>query len=87
MTMIAHCFNMVEQGTIGVAHAVTQGLLVFIHTLVHSAIVTHMCWLEVSMVLPGPGGRAAGLGWDHNYSGSSGHIAHSTRNIVLVSWL
>ena len=75
---------MVEQCTIGVAPSIRQGLLVFIHTLVHSAMVTPVCCHEVSIVLPGPGGRAAGPGWDHNYSGSSGHIAHSTRHIVVL---
>ena len=75
---------MVEQCTIGVACTVRQGLLVFIHTLVHSAMVILVISHEVSIVLPGPGGRAAGPGWDHNYSGSSGHIAHSTRHIVVM---
>ena len=65
---------MVEQCTIGVACTVRQGLLVLIHTLVHSAMVILVISHEVSIVLPGPGGRAAGPGWDHNYSGSSGHI-------------
>ena len=61
MAMTTHCFNMVEQDTIGVSHTVTQGLLVFIHTLVHSAMVVTVLWHEVSIVLPGPGGRAAGI--------------------------
>ena len=39
---------------------------------------------EISVVFPGPGGRAAGPGWDHNYSGSSGHMTHSTRHIVVM---
>ena len=75
---------MVEHGTICVACTIRQGLLVFIHTLKHGAMVTPVFCHEVSIVLPGPGGRAAGPGWDHNYSGSSGHIAHSTRHIVVV---
>ena len=84
MTVVTRCFNMVEQSTIRVSHTVRQRLLVFIHTLKHGAMVRYAGCHEVSIVLPGPGGRAAGPGWDHNYSGSSGHMTHSTRHIVVI---
>ena len=38
----------------------------------------------VPIVLSGPSWRAAGLSWDHDYSWSSRHIAHSTRYIVMI---
>ena len=86
MTVSTICFNMVENSTIYISMASCKRLLVFIHTLKHSTVmmVIVLRCHDVSIVLPGPGGRAAGLGWDHYYSGSSGHIAHSTRNIVVV---
>ena len=82
LTRVTGCFNMVEQCTIDAPRTLRQELLVFIHTLVHSVLLTQSFRHEVSIVLPGPGGRAAGPGLDHNYNGSSGHIAHSTRSCV-----
>ena len=87
MSMVALGFHMVQCSTISVSHTVRQRLLAFIHTLKHGAVVTHVGCHEVSIVLPGPGGRAAGPGWDHNYSGSSGHMTHSTRHIVVMCCL
>ena len=43
-----------------------------------------MCSHDVSIVLPGPGWRAAGLGWDRDYSWSSRHVAHSTGDITSI---
>ena len=89
MTMVTNCFNMVEGNAISVAMTVRQGLLVLVHTLKHGAswnlaggslVLGH----EVSIVLPGPGGRAAVFSWDHHHSWSSGHVTHSTRYIVVV---
>ena len=89
MSMATNCFNMVEGNTISVAMTVRQGLLVLVHTLKHGApsdatggspVHCH----EVSIALPGPGGRAAVFSWDHHHSWSSGHVTHSTRCIVVV---
>ena len=89
MTMVTSCFNMVEGNTISVTMTVTQGLLVMVYTLKHGASsdVTRSSLVlghEVSIVLPGPGGRAAVFGGDHHHSWSSGHVTHSTRCIVVV---
>ena len=89
MTMATICFSVVECSATGVSNAVGQGLLVLVHTLKHGApsdatrsspVLSH----EVSIVLPGPGGRAAVFSWDHHHSWSSGHVTHSTRYIVVV---
>ena len=89
MSMATRCFSVVECDAIGVAMTVRQGLLVSIHTLKHGApsdvtggslVLGH----EVSIVLPGPGGRAAVFSWDHHHSWSSGHVTHSTWYIVVV---
>ncbi len=86
MAMATIGFHVIKHSTVSVAHAILQGFLVFIHTLKHGAmmVMTNKRCHDVSIVLPGPGGRAASLGWDHNYSGSSGHITHGTRHIVVV---
>ena len=79
--------HMVEQGTVGVADSsCLQGLLVLIHTLVHGAmmIMSPVSAHEVAIELPGPVWGAAGLGWDHDYGGSGGHVAHSTWYVVVV---
>ena len=89
MAMVTSCFSVVEGNTISVSMTVRQGLLVLVHTLKHGApsdatgsslVLGH----EVSIVLPGPGGRAAVFSWDHHHSWSSGHVTHSTRYIVVV---
>ena len=80
-------FNMVEQCTISAALTARDGLLVCIHTLKHSAFVCVMLSHEVAVVLPGPGWRAAGLGWDHEEAGSGGHVAHCTWHAMVMSSL
>ena len=65
-TSVACCFiNMVECHSMTVTLTSRQRLLVFIHTLKHSAMMIWMVSLchDISIVLPGPGWRAAGLGF------------------------
>ena len=66
MSMVTSCFSVVQCDAISVAMTVTQGLPVLVHTLKHGApsdvprgslVLGH----EVSIVLPGPGGKAAVL--------------------------
>ena len=78
---------MVEQHTISITLTSRLRLLVFIHTLKLGAMMSASLCHDISIILPGPGWRAAGLGWDHNYSWSRGHIAHSTRHIVIMNSL
>ena len=84
MTMATVCFNVVKESTIGVAHTIRERLLICIHTLKGGPIMAVVLCHEVAKVLSCPAGGATVLSWDHQYSGSGGHITHSTWHIVVV---
>ena len=42
---------------------------------------------DVTVVLHGPGWRATGFSRDHDYSRSGGHVAHSTRYVMIMCTL
>ena len=76
-------FNVIECCTANIALDVGEGLLICIHTLKHTATMAVGFSHEVSIVLPGPVWRAAGLGWDHEQTGSARHVAQSTEYAMI----
>ena len=84
---IAVGLNMVEQCTIGICLTAWKRLLISVNTLIVRSLMISAFRHEVAIVLPCPGGWAAGLSWDHQDCLTCWGIAHSTGNIVLMSTL
>ena len=80
-------FNMIELSTINIRLTARQSFLISIYTLKHGTITSaKFCTSrhQISEILSCPSWRAGGLGWDHEDSWSSGHVAHSTRYVVVM---
>ena len=87
---IAGGLNMAEKCSMFIFYSSRDALWVFVNTGECSAIAKEVLCHQVSHILQCPGEGALSLGWDHQHGYPSGHIANSTRNIVVVKvvkWL